>query len=753
MFRSLFKKKAQKKRYGIDQYDVLCFCPECMADPIHGEQHHRNADARARDEMDREFVQANIHGTRQGDGPSNPQPVPSSMDTGDEPTASYDEAGEFRAVDTVRGSFRGAGLIQHKCIFSRIMSDRIGARLASSVKIKLMYTPFHHFMDAGALVVDSMLLDDICGRYIGESQFSFGAFVLTCTDEDFGKILGLPHTGRKIDLLESSSKANVSLGRFYKTHLHGKILTRQKLGLMFRDLTNSMGNSNVEEDDIVRLYLCLLFSGFMFTNARCTLRRKIINFIEDLEDISSYNWAGAVRDVTFSNIDYCRTRVLEREGGGRAASVYMMGCPAALMVWALEHTYVAEPGRPDGYLPYQWWVDFKMDGHFELSKLAPNLVSAAPRTYNLEEEDADMATETSTESHSSSPNEDCTSNEFHESVPDDSDDLAHSSNSLRTPEILGRDLCCESSNKPKRQTNVDPQMRGRNLLQDLDNADDVCEPHPNDQDISVDIQRNSEHECVETDRWWYYPCNEDKEVCLDFDCNGSPEDSIGTESTKEPSFFSSCPGLSGINIYGNPEHGGLQVECSEDSRGNIFSRRSNPGYIAATLPSYPEERGPKMDTPFIVDADGFIMYVDGIPNLWSEVEGHAGDSMHMHMYDVEHPHTTLEIEGASSHEINKKGTDLVVCRDSLEKKGVRGEEIISSNDRVLDVSERGVPSRVQRIKKRREDQRINRLERERIAELKAAVMKEEENDLKKYKNERKKRYSRIGFAKELQMIG
>ncbi|KMZ69272.1 hypothetical protein ZOSMA_219G00060 [Zostera marina] len=361
-----------------------------MADPIHGEQHHRNADARARDELDREFGQANIHGTMQGEGPSNPQPVPSSMDTRDEPTASYDEAGEFRAVDTVRGSFRGAGLIQHKCIFSRIMSDRIGARLASSVKIKLMYTPFHHFMDAGALVVDFMLLDDICGRYIGESQFSFGAFVLTCTDEDFGKILGLPHTGRKIDLLESSSKANVSLGRFYKTHLHGKILTRQKLGLMFRDLANSMGNSNVEEDDIVRLYLCLLFSGFLFTNARCTLRRKIISFIEDLEDISSYNWAGAVRDVTLSNIDYCRTRVLERERGGRAASVYMMGCPAALMVWALEHTYVADPGRPDGYLPYQRWVDFKMDGHFELSKLAPNLVSAAPRTYNLEEEDADM---------------------------------------------------------------------------------------------------------------------------------------------------------------------------------------------------------------------------------------------------------------------------------------------------------------------------------------------------------------------------
>ncbi|KMZ63668.1 hypothetical protein ZOSMA_3G01500 [Zostera marina] len=659
-----------------------------MAEPMHGEEHHLNEDARATEELHRAFGDANINDHRAGEGPSRPHPIDSSMDTRDEPKASYDEGGEFRNMDTVRGSYRGAGLIQHKCILSRIMSDRIGARLSMDVKVKLMYTPFHHFMDSGALVVDSMLLDEICGRYIGESQFCFGAFVLTCTDHDFGKILGLPHVGRKIDLLEVSAKPSVKLGRFYKEHLHGKILTRQKIGVMFRELANSMGNSSVDEEDIVRLYLCLLFSGFLFTNARCTLRRKIIGYIEDLQDISSYNWAGAVRDVTFSNIDYCRTRVLERERGGRAASVYMMGCPAALMVWALEHTHVAEPGRPDGYLPYQRWVDFKMDGRFELSKLAPNLVSSVPRTYKLDEEDDDMATETSTESDSSSPNEDYTSNEFHESVPDHSDDLAHSSDTQRTPEILGRDLCCESSNKPKRPTIVDPQIRGRNLLQDLDNADDVCETHSNDQDISVDIQRNSVPECVENDRWWYYPCNEDKEVCLDFDCNDSPEDLNGSESTQEPSFFSSCPGLSGFDIYGNPEHGGLQVDCSEDSRGNIFRRRSKPGYISATLPSYPEERGPKMDTPFVVDADGFIMYVDGIPNLWSELEGHAGDSMQMHVYDVEHPDTTLEIEGT-----------------------------ISTNDRELEVLERDVPSRVQRIKKRREDQRSSRLERERIAEL------------------------------------
>ncbi|KMZ68730.1 hypothetical protein ZOSMA_22G00140 [Zostera marina] len=551
------------------------------------------------------------------------------------------------------------------------MSDHIGTRLSATVKIKLMHTPFHHFMDAGALVVDSMLLDDICGRYLGASQFGFGAFVLTCTDEDFGKILGLPHTGRKIDLLDASSKGTSNSRRFYKDHLHGKILTRQKIGVMFRDLANSLANSSVDEGDVVRLYLCLLFSDFLFTNARCTLRRKIISFIEDLEDIRSYNWAGAIQDVTFSNIDYCRTRVLERESGGRAASVYMMGCPAALMVWALEHTRVAEPGRPDGYLPYQRWVDFRTDGPFELAKLGPNLVSEVPRTYELAGEDADMDTESFTEGQTSSSDCDNTSNEADDSVQDDSDahveefsdDMTYNSSSIRTPEIVGRGLCSESSNKPKRQTDLDGSMRGRNLLEELDNVFDAIEGNPQVPHISDEIHGMSEHVSVETDRWWYYPCNQQQEVCLDYDCNGRQRESRVNETTNEMSFFSSCPGLSDIDIYGNPEHGGLQVECSEDSRDNIFPKRTNPGYLTATLPSYPEEQGPPMDTPFVVDADGYIMCVDRVPNLWSEVEGRGADPLPQ--FDVDQ----FEFEGASPAQVPKLGNVHIVVKRWLS--GVR----------------------------------------------------------------------------------
>jgi len=60
----------------VADYDEPCFCPACLADPIHREDHHRNEDARARDDLDRAFGHANIDGVRAGEGPSNPHVIP-----------------------------------------------------------------------------------------------------------------------------------------------------------------------------------------------------------------------------------------------------------------------------------------------------------------------------------------------------------------------------------------------------------------------------------------------------------------------------------------------------------------------------------------------------------------------------------------------------------------------------------------------------------------------------------------------------
>ncbi|KMZ64868.1 hypothetical protein ZOSMA_348G00020 [Zostera marina] len=205
-----------------------------------------------------------------------------------------------------------------------------------------------------------------------------------------------------------------------------------------------------------------------------------------------------------------------------------------------------------------------------------------------------------------------------------SDDMLHDSSPILSSEIVGQGLCSESSNKPKRQTDLDRSMRGRNLLEELDNVSDAREAQPDAQHISDEIQRTSEYVSVETDRWWYYPGDLPHQELL-YNSNGSQGGLAGNETTNEMSFFSSCLVGSDIDIYGNPEHEGLHVECSEDSRNNIFPKRNRPGYLTATLLGYPEEHGPLMDNPFVVDADGYIMYVDKVPNLWNEVEGNTTD--------------------------------------------------------------------------------------------------------------------------------
>ncbi|KMZ71372.1 hypothetical protein ZOSMA_181G00070 [Zostera marina] len=138
------------------------------------------------------------------------------------------------------------------------------------------------------------------------------------------------------------------------------------------------------------------------------------------------------------------------------------------------------------------------------------------------------------------------------------------------------------------------------------------------------------------------------------------------------------------------------------------------------------------------------MYVDQVPNLWNEVEGHSVDRLPEKDVDQS------EFEGAAMSQVPKLGTEVEVhSADPFEDKVVCSEDLHSGNVGEPEKLEAEIPSRVQRIKKRRELQRINRLEREKIAELEVAVMQEEAADLKKYMNERKKRYLRTGFAKEL----
>lgn len=72
-------------------------------------------------------------------------------------------------------------------------TELITSEMSEIVRIKIMNTPFHHFMHSTPLTIDSNLLDDIIGRYIRNDAFHLGSKTMVCTNEDFGQILGLPY--------------------------------------------------------------------------------------------------------------------------------------------------------------------------------------------------------------------------------------------------------------------------------------------------------------------------------------------------------------------------------------------------------------------------------------------------------------------------------------------------------------------------------------------------------------------------------
>ncbi|KMZ62738.1 hypothetical protein ZOSMA_44G01410 [Zostera marina] len=118
---SLFKKMAHKRRAPVAstsapnlpcKLDVPCFYPSCLVDPRHQADHQRNEDAHARDALHRAFGDVNLDPSRVGKNPSNPHVILSSLDTGDEPQASYDDQGNFRSSEAVRGSIRGFFFLQ-----------------------------------------------------------------------------------------------------------------------------------------------------------------------------------------------------------------------------------------------------------------------------------------------------------------------------------------------------------------------------------------------------------------------------------------------------------------------------------------------------------------------------------------------------------------------------------------------------------------------------------------------------------------
>lgn len=143
-----------------------------------------------------------------------------------------------------------------------------------------MNTLFYHFLRSPTLIVDSWLLDDICGKYIVNDTFQLGTKQLVCTNEDFVCILGLSYRGTTIDPRGGSNKNPVSENRLHGDNFGG----RERCRLLLHHSS---------------------FHRFRFDSTNQTIIRKHSDFFKDIINLWSFNWVGDVRMLTFSKLEAC----------------------------------------------------------------------------------------------------------------------------------------------------------------------------------------------------------------------------------------------------------------------------------------------------------------------------------------------------------------------------------------------------------------------------------------------------------------
>lgn len=80
-----------------------------------------------------------------------------------------------------------------------------------------------------------------------------------------GKILHIPYGGRPIDLKNGNYHTDLYEDHFRK-YVMNRFVTIQRMEIILKKKF-----STGDVDDMVRLYMCLLFNCFLFTNTHCNI--------------------------------------------------------------------------------------------------------------------------------------------------------------------------------------------------------------------------------------------------------------------------------------------------------------------------------------------------------------------------------------------------------------------------------------------------------------------------------------------------
>ena len=185
-------------------------------------------------------------------------------------------------------------------------------------------TLFAQFFFMGYILkLERNLLDLLVGLYDEEREGFVGAGKLIKLNEiEFSLVLGLPIGGKSVFINGPMNS------RTYDCYFQGCEFTRssilkQILGLIQTD--NYAGT--------VKLLILYLFATFLFSKRNGKLKPSLLNYVDDLDSISSYAWGSACFQYLLQGLNVKSKWIKARIHGSIVGDVgYLEGCTIALIV-------------------------------------------------------------------------------------------------------------------------------------------------------------------------------------------------------------------------------------------------------------------------------------------------------------------------------------------------------------------------------------------------------------------------------------
>ena len=151
------------------------------------------------------------------------------------------------------------------------------------------------------VVVSRNLIDHLVRYWDEEAKvFNIKGRTLHFTEQEVALITGLPAKGERVEVLPSLTRRPE--GQFFRKYFAARRADIPHIEEMIDKL--SAGELKMEEEDIARMIICLLFSTVLFPHSTRAVHPSLYRYIDDLPRLRSYNWAGAIHKMLVSGITH-----------------------------------------------------------------------------------------------------------------------------------------------------------------------------------------------------------------------------------------------------------------------------------------------------------------------------------------------------------------------------------------------------------------------------------------------------------------